>query len=79
MKRNYAKVNDKMRYDLIKLIANQKLTIRDAAKQLDLNYENAKAIYRTYRLNKRINKIKFRRHLLPETEYGGNLLNEMRA
>jgi hypothetical protein len=25
-------VDDKMRYDLIKLIANQKLTIRDAAK-----------------------------------------------
>ena len=37
------------------------MTIRDAAKQMNINYENAKAIYRTFRMQKRIIKIKYRR------------------
>lgn len=37
------------------------MTIRDAAKACDINYENAKAIYRTFRMQKRIIKIKYRR------------------
>jgi len=45
------------------MIAQQKITIRDAAKKLDINYENAKAIYRTFRMHKRINKIKYRRKI----------------
>ena len=62
MTRSYSQVDDQLRFDLVKLIAEQKLTIRDAAKQLDINYENAKAIYRTFRMHKRINKIKYRRN-----------------
>ena len=62
MTRTYSQVGDQLRLDLVKLIAEQKFTIRDAAKQLEINYENAKAIYRTFRMQKRINKIKYRRN-----------------
>ena len=50
-----------MRYSLVKLISEEKMTIRDASKRLNINYENAKAIYRTFRMQKRIVKIKYRR------------------
>ena len=50
-----------MRYGLVKLISEEKMTIRDAAKRMNINYENAKAIYRTFRMQKRIVKIKYRR------------------
>jgi molybdenum-dependent DNA-binding transcriptional regulator ModE len=39
-----------MRYGLVKLISEEKMTIRDAAKRMNINYENAKAIYRTFRM-----------------------------
>ena len=50
-----------MRYCLVKLISEEKMTIRDAAKQMNINYENAKAIYRTFRKSNRIIKINYRR------------------
>ena len=50
MTRTYSQVNDPMRYGLIKLISEEKMTIRDAAKKMNINYENAKAIYRTFRM-----------------------------
>jgi hypothetical protein len=50
MTRTYTQVGNKVRAALIQLLEEEKLTIRDASKQMNLNYENAKAIYRTYRL-----------------------------
>ena len=50
-----------MRVQLITMIADQNVTIREAAKRLGLNYENAKAIYRNFRVDRRIGKIKIRR------------------
>jgi hypothetical protein len=43
------------------MIADSNVTIREAAKRLDLKYENAKAIYRNFRVDRRVGKIKFRR------------------
>ena len=48
MTRNYSKVPDEKRQLLISLI-NNNMTIKDAARQVDIKYENAKAIYRVYR------------------------------
>ena len=61
MPRTYSQVDDKMRVTLIKMIADLKLTIREAAMRLGINYENAKAIYRNFRVDRRVGKIKFRR------------------
>ena len=61
MPRTYSQVDDKMRVTLIKMIADHKLTIREAAMRLGINYENAKAIYRNFRVDRRVGKIKFRR------------------
>lgn len=50
MTRSYVKINDKTREELVELITSRNLSIRDAAQQMNINYENAKAIYRTFRL-----------------------------
>ena len=46
------KVSDDQRAQLIDLL-NQNQTISEAAEQVGVNYENAKAIFRVYRLEKR--------------------------
>ena len=48
MTRNYAKVPDEKRQLLIEMI-NMNMTIKDAARSVNIKYENAKAIYRVYR------------------------------
>ena len=48
MTRKYARVPDEQRAKLIELI-NMNMTIKDAARHVDIKYENAKAIYRVYR------------------------------
>ena len=48
MTRNYSKVPDGKRQQLIEMI-NMGMTIKDAAKSIDIKYENAKAIFRVYR------------------------------
>ena len=63
MTRNYSKVPDEKRQQLISLI-NNNMTIKDAARQVDIKYENAKAIYRVYRkeqrTEKRRNRLRFK-------------------
>ena len=46
------KVSDDQRAQLIDLL-NQNQSISEAADQVGVNYENAKAIFRVYRLEKR--------------------------
>jgi len=50
MTKSYIKITDATREELVDLITSQNLSIRDAANKLEINYENAKAIYRTFRL-----------------------------
>ena len=59
MTRKYAKVSDEKRHHLIELI-NQNMTIKDAAKMVDVKYENAKAIYRVFKKEQRVDKRKNR-------------------
>ena len=55
MVRDYTKVNDEMRKILVKLISEGK-TIKEAANIINIKYENAKAIYRIYRTELRVDK-----------------------
>ena len=55
MTRNYSKVPDDKRQRLIEMI-NMNMTIKDAARRVDIKYENAKAIYRVYRKEQRTSK-----------------------
>lgn len=65
MTRNYSKVSDDKRKRLIDMI-NSKMTIKDAARIVDIKYENAKAIYRVYRREQRTDKRRNRfRYKLP--------------
>ena len=49
IKRQYTKVTDEKRLELIDLL-NKNMSIKEASDQMGINYENAKAIYRVYRL-----------------------------
>ena len=55
MTRNYSKVPDEKRQLLIEMI-QQNMTIKDAARLVQIKYENAKAIYRVYRREQRTDK-----------------------
>ena len=54
-RRGYTHVDNEKRNELIKLLET-KTTIKNAAIQVGINYECAKAIYRTYRLQDRTEK-----------------------
>ena len=54
-KRPYTKVTDQQRTQLIDLL-DQNMSIKDASDTMGINYENAKAIFRVYRLEKRKTK-----------------------
>lgn len=55
--RKYARVNDELRQQLISLL-DDNMSIKDAAKQIGINYENAKVINRIYREEGRTSKKK---------------------
>ena len=55
IKRPYTKVTDEKRLELIDLL-NKNMSIKEASDQMGINYENAKAIYRVYRLEQRKTK-----------------------
>ena len=55
--RKYARINDELRQQLISLLDNN-MSIKDAAKQIGINYENAKVINRIYREEGRTSKKK---------------------
>ena len=54
-RRSYKRVSNKRRKRLIRLL-KQKKSIKEAAELVGVNYENAKAIYRVYRLENRQTK-----------------------
>ena len=56
MTRKYAKVDDEDRVSLINLIQNEGKTIKQAALDIGISYENAKAIHRVYKKEKRTQK-----------------------
>ena len=67
-KRAYAKVTDRQRAELLNLL-QQNISIREASEQLGINYENAKVIYRVYRLENRTTK-QIKRLMKNEKSYG---------
>lgn len=54
-KRTYRKVDNAKRAELLDLL-NENMSIKQASTQLGINYENAKAIYRVWRIQKRRSK-----------------------
>ncbi len=60
MVRQYVQVTDDQRRDLVRLIHNDGHSIASAAKIIDVPYDNAKAINRTFLKEKRVNKINYR-------------------
>lgn len=56
MKRQYKKVSDTKREQLIECIRQRDITIKEAAEACGINYENAKAIARVFRKEKRVSK-----------------------
>lgn len=52
MKRTYQKVSEEKSKILIELLQTNNMSIKDAAKTAGINYESAKAIYRTRRIKK---------------------------
>lgn len=61
MPRTYRKVNDEMRFELIRQVHEDHFSIKEAAKNLEIQYENAKAIFRVHRTKNRIAKLKTRK------------------
>ena len=53
-KRQYTSITDEMRFRLIFLIKNQKMSCHKASKVIGIAYNNAKVIYRIYRNEGRI-------------------------
>lgn len=60
MSTKYSPVNNERRQELIRLIHEEKVTIRQAAKQSNISYPTAKAINRIYMSEGRIEKKKVR-------------------
>lgn len=60
MVRVYTQVTDEQRAELVRLINEEGFSIAKAAKRTDIPYDNAKAINRTYRKERRVNKINYR-------------------
>ena len=54
--RRYQLVGNELRHQLIAMITEMNMSITDAAIKCGINYENAKAIYRTYKLEGRETK-----------------------
>ena len=58
VKRDYAKVTDEQRVALINRVNKIGENIKDAAQTLNINYENARAIWRAYRMEGQVKKLK---------------------
>jgi transposase-like protein len=52
-KRRYEKITNEQRKNLIEMVEQQGHKIKKAAAELDIPYENAKAIFRVYRKDSR--------------------------
>lgn len=55
-KKQYRIIEDTQRFQLLDLIVKDKMSIVQAARETGIHYENAKAIYRVYRLQGRKSK-----------------------
>lgn len=60
MKRRYEKIGNEKRKELIDVVNQQGLKIKQASALLGIPYENAKAIFRVYRNEMRTDKCKHR-------------------
>jgi len=60
MVKKYRRLTDEERRNLIILIHREGFTIKDASRQLNIPYPNAKAVNQTYILEKRTAKKNFR-------------------
>ena len=69
VRREYTLVSNEKRAELIALLNNNN-NIRSAAEQVGIKYENAKAIYRTYRLQNRVRKANREMNLVGPVDAG---------
>ena len=60
MAKKYKKLTDDLRRDLVRLINQEKCSIKEAARRLDIPYPNAKAVNQIYRNENRTSKKSFR-------------------
>ena len=74
MKRQYKKVSDSKREQLIECIRQRDITIKEAAEACGINYENAKAIARVFRKEKRVIK---RNRPVPGKRSEPSILNQL--
>ena len=56
----YSPVDNERRHELIRLVHEDKVSIRQAAIRLNISYPTAKAINRIYKQEERVDKKKFR-------------------
>lgn len=60
MVKKYSKLNDEKRQELVKLINEDGLTIKEASRRLNIPYPNAKAVNQIYKNENRTAKKCFR-------------------
>jgi hypothetical protein len=72
MVKKYTRVTDEQRRNLIKLIYEKNLTIKQAGLEVGIPYPNAKAVNQTYLLEKRTTK-KTYRFRLKNVDIGKNI------
>ena len=67
----YFPVDNERRHELIRLIYEEKLSIRQAAIQINISYPTAKAINRIYKQEDRVDKKKVRERRSTSAKYSG--------
>eukprot|EP00831_Metopus_contortus_P015838 TRINITY_DN1658_c0_g1_i2.p1 TRINITY_DN1658_c0_g1~~TRINITY_DN1658_c0_g1_i2.p1 ORF type:complete len:189 (+),score=33.41 TRINITY_DN1658_c0_g1_i2:166-732(+) len=75
-KRAYTCVSSEQRKELLELILRERMTIKDAAERLKMNYSNAKSIVRIFSKERRIEKLShdlLRKRGKPESDFNVTL------
>ena len=57
VKYKYKRVNDEVRLKFLRLVHVENYNMKDAAKELDIGYENAKIINRKYKQEGRLTRL----------------------
>lgn len=60
MARHYTQITDEKRAHLVRLIHSNGYSIAKAAKEVNIPYDNAKAINRTFNKEERVKKISYK-------------------
>ena len=72
-RRHYQSISNDKRVELIRLVHEEKRSVKDAAKMLEIPYENAKAINKVYkregRVEKKTCKVKRQKNKTAQVEY----------